>query len=521
MALELFDTTMRDGEQSEGISFTVADKIKISHLLDDLGIHYLEGGWPGSNPKAVDFFDEVAKESFNQTTIVAFGSTRRPQFTPEEDPNLNTLLKSKVNVACIFGKAWDFHVTHALNVPLDQNLQMIEDSVRYLKQNLDKVFFDAEHFFDGFKKNPDYAISAIQAAERGGADVLVLADTNGGALPYDVERIMQIVKTKVNTPLGIHAHNDSELAVANSLMAVRNGAVQVQGTINGYGERSGNANLCSIIPSLKLKMGHDCISDENLAKLTGLSRHVSEIANLAHNSHYAYVGRSSFAHKGGIHVSAINKYPETYEHIRPELVGNQQRVLVSELSGISNLLYKAERMGIKLDKKDPVVKALLKEIKDMENAGYQFEEGEATFELMLRRATNQVQRFFKLLGFRVINDKQGDDIFIIEATVKLEIDGDVVHTAGEGNGPVSALYHAFQKALAGRYPVLNDIRLTDYKVRVLNSKEGENSMVRVIIETSDGKETWGTVGVSTNIVEASWNALIDSMEYKLIKEESL
>jgi len=518
MTVKLFDTTLRDGEQSEGISFTVKDKIKIVHLLDDLGISYLEGGWPGSNPKAVEFFNSIQNESLSQAKMVAFGSTRRQKNTAETDANLLALVETKVPVACIFGKAWDFHVTHALKISLEDNLALIEDSLKFLKNNMEEVFFDAEHFFDGYKKNPEYAIESLKAAERAGTDVLVLADTNGGTLPFEIAKIIKEVQKVIKTPLGIHAHNDSECAVANTLVAVDCGVKQVQGTMNGYGERAGNANLCSIIPALKLKMGVDCISELNLSKLTDVSHHISEIANLTHNNHFAYVGKSAFAHKGGIHVSAISKHPETYEHIRPERVGNVQRVLVSELSGVSNLMYKAEELNIQLDKTDPIVKKLLKDIKEMEQAGYQFEEGEASFELMLRRATKQYTPFFDLLAFRVINDNQGEDKFVIEATVKLTIDGTIVHTAGEGNGPVSALDHAFRKALISKYPEIETVRLTDYKVRVLNSSGGADAKVRVIIETTDDKDTWGTVGVSENIIEASWSALVDSMEYKLLKD---
>ncbi len=521
MQVKLFDTTLRDGEQSEGISFTVSDKIKIAKLLDEMGIHYLEGGWPGSNPKAVDFFNAMKSVKLKRAKMVAFGSTKRHGNKASDDVNLRAIVDSGVRVACIFGKAWDFHVTHALKISLEDNLELITDSIRFLKENMDEVFFDAEHFFDGYKKNPEYAIKALRAAEAGGVDVLVLADTNGGTLTHEVEEIIRVVKTKVNTPLGIHAHNDSELAVANSLIAVHNGAVQVQGTINGYGERAGNANLCSIIPSLKLKMNINCMTDEELRTLTEVSRHISEIANLPHNNHLAYVGKSAFAHKGGIHVSAINKHSETYEHIKPELVGNEQRVLVSELSGVSNLKYKAEKIGINLDDKDPAVKELLKDIKELEKIGYQFEEGEASFELMLKRATGMHKRFFDLVSFRVINDRYAkDDYHLVEATVKLMINDEIIHTAGEGAGPVGALDHALRKAIESKFPEIKTMHLVDYRVRVLNSTDGTDAKVRVIIESQDDYETWGTVGVSANIIEASWFALIDSIEYKLLKERS-
>jgi len=518
--LKIFDTTLRDGEQSEGISFTVNDKIKIAHLIDDLGVHYIEGGWPGSNPKAVEFFDKVAVVKFQQAKLIAFGSTRRIINPASQDANLNALIASKAQGACIFGKTWDFHVTHALKISLEDNLMIIEDSLKYLKANMAEVFFDAEHFFDGYKKNKDYAIASLQAAEKAGVDMLVLCDTNGGALPHEVEQIILAVKKLIKTPLGVHFHNDGECAVANTLVAVHHGCEQVQGTMNGLGERAGNANLCSIIPALKLKMGIDCISYEKLKKLTEVSRTVSEIANLPHNNHFPYVGMSAFAHKAGIHVSAIAKHAETYEHIKPELVGNVQRVLVSELSGVSNLVYKAKELGLDIDSQDPQVKKLLKDIKDMEKAGYQFEEGEASFELMLRRISKKYKPFFELVSFRIINDQSANDKFLIEATVKIVINGKILHTAGEGNGPVSALDHAFRKALQEHFPEISKLHLTDYKVRVLDSKKGTDAKVRVIIETSDDKETWGTVGVSSNIIEASWIALVDSIEYKLLKERS-
>jgi 2-isopropylmalate synthase len=514
----LFDTTLRDGEQSEGIAFTVSDKIKIAKLFDKLGIHYIEGGWPGSNPKAIDFFEAMKNVKLERAKMVAFGSTRRSSNSPENDENLNAIISSGVDVACIFGKTWDFHVTEALKISLEENLKLIKDSIAYLKKNLKEVFFDAEHFFDAYKDNPEYAIKCLLSAQEGGVDLLVLADTNGGSLPEEIASIVDIITKEISMPIGIHAHNDSELAVANSIMAIKHGAVQVQGTINGYGERSGNANLCSIIPILKLKMGIDCISAEDLSLLTDTSRHISELANLPHNNHLPFVGKSSFAHKGGIHVSAINKNPETYEHIRPELVGNKQRVLVSELSGISNLQYKADKLGIKIDSKDPAFKDLLKHIKELEQIGYQFEEGEASFELMLKRATGNYKSFFELINFRVINDRlMKNDYHLVEATVKLNVNDEIIHTAGEGTGPVGALDHALRKAIEESYPIVKSIRLVDYRVRVLNSTDGTDAKVRVIIESQDDNETWGTVGVSANIIEASWFALVDSIEYKLLK----
>ncbi len=519
MTLQLFDTTLRDGEQSEGISFAVSDKIKIAHLLDELGVHYIEGGFPGSNPKVVEFFDAMRHETLKHAKLVAFGSTRHHQNKPEDDPSLKGLIASGVRVACIFGKTWDFHVTDALRISLEDNLVLIEDSIRYLKTKMDEVFFDAEHFFDGYKRNPAYALQALEAAVRAGVDVIVLCDTNGGTLPFDVETIVREIVRLFPVPIGIHAHNDGDCATANTLSAIHAGAVHVQGTLNGYGERCGNANLCAILPALKLKMGfEDCLTDEQLSHITDVSRHVSEIANLPHNTHMAYVGMSAFAHKGGVHVNAIAKHPETYEHIRPEKVGNIQRVLVSEQSGVSNLAYKAKELGVDIHSKDPAMKVLLKEIKDLEQYGYQFEEGEASFELMLRRAAQAYAPFFELIGFRVINDRLRNDNTVLEATVKLTINGKVLHTAGEGNGPVAALDHAFRKALKHDFPEIDSMHLTDYKVRVLSSKDGTDARVRVIIQSADDKSTWGTVGVSTNIIEASWKALVDSVEYKLLKE---
>lgn len=516
--IKIFDTTLRDGAQSEGISFTVEDKIKIVHLLDDLGIHYIEGGWPGSNPKDAEFFKKISQKPPRQAKMVAFGSTRRPHQKASQDQNLKELIKAETPVVIIFGKSWDFHVTKALKITLDENLKMISDSLKFLKKQGGEVFYDAEHFFDGFKNNPDYAMKTLEAAEAVGARVIVLCDTNGGSLPTEVKAIIQKVQQKIKTPLGIHAHNDSDLAVANSIAAVEAGCVQVQGTINGYGERAGNANLCSLMPILKLKMGFDCISNKNLAKLSEISHHIAEIANLAPNDHSPFVGRSAFSHKGGIHVSAVLKFPETYEHINPETVGNERRIVVSELSGVSNLIYKAREFGIDLTKDSPEVRQLLVKIKELEHFGYQFEEGEASFELLLKKALGQYQPFFKLEGFKVDNDKLGEDQELFsEATIKVKVKDKIIHSAASGNGPVSALDAALRAALEPVYPAIKKIKLVDYKVRVLDSKDGTAAKVRVIIESSDDTHSWGTVGVSTNIIEASYLALVDSLEYKLLK----
>ena len=518
--IKLYDTTLRDGTQAEDVSFLVADKIRIAQKLDELGIHYIEGGWPGSNPKDIAFFKDIQKVKLNQAKIAAFGSTRRAQTTPDKDHNIRTLIQAQPDVVTIFGKTWDFHVFEALRISLEENLELIFDSLAYLKQHVPEVIYDAEHFFDGYKANPEYALKTLQAAEQAGVDCIVLCDTNGGTLPHEVPAILAEVKKAVTTPLGIHTHNDGECAVANSLVAVANGIVHVQGTINGFGERCGNANLCSIIPALKLKMGKECVSDEQLKRLREISRTIYELANLVPNKHQAYVGNSAFAHKGGVHVSAIQRHPETYEHIRPEMVGNVTRVLVSDLSGRSNILAKAEQFNINLDSKDPVTLEILESIKDMENRGYQFEGAEASFELLMRRALGTLRHHFSVIGFRVIDTKRHEDEMpSSEATVQVKVGGRIEHTAAEGNGPVNALDHALRKALESFYPQLKEMKLLDYKVRVLPAGKGTASVTRVLIESGDKHERWGTVGVSDNIIDASYQALVDALQYKLIKDQ--
>lgn len=515
----MYDTTLRDGAQTEGISFTVEDKLKITRLLDQIGIHYIEGGWPGSNPKDIEFFKRAKDLKLENSKMVAFGSTRKIKVKVEEDSNLKAIIESETKAAAIFGKTWDFHVTDALKISLEENLELIKDSIKFLKSKGIEVMFDAEHFFDGYKNNRKYALKCLSVAEKAGADVLALCDTNGGTMPHEVEKIVKEVKKKTKKPLGIHAHNDSESGVANSIMAVECGAIQVHGTINGYGERCGNANLCSIIPILKLKMGIDCITDKGLRGLTVLSRHVAEIANLPQFAHQPFVGRSAFSHKGGIHVSAVIKQPGTYEHIKPEWVGNVRHVTVSELSGISNLLYKAKEYGVDLKKDTPEIRKLLSILKDLEYQGYQFEEGEASFELLLKRTLGLFKPFFKLEGFKISTIKKGKESPQVEVTVKVIVKGKTVETAGTGDGPVNALDNAMRKALESIYPAIKSVKLTDYKVRVLDSEAGTAAKVRVIVESADEKRTWGTVGVSTNIIEASWQALVDSLEYKLLLEE--
>jgi 2-isopropylmalate synthase len=518
-AIRLYDTTLRDGTQAEEISFLVEDKIRIAERLDDLGIHYIEGGWPGSNPKDISFFRKIRKASLRQTKIAAFGSTRRAKTTPDKDANLRTLIQSEPDVITIFGKTWDFHVREALRISLEQNLELINDSLVYLKQHVEEVFYDAEHFFDGYKANPEYAIKTLQAAEQAGVDCIVLCDTNGGTLPFELPAIIADVRKHISTPLGIHSHNDSECAVANSLVAVDCGIVHVQGTINGFGERCGNANLCSIIPSLMLKMGKECLREDQLASLRDVSRFVYELANLVPNKHQPFVGNSAFAHKGGVHVSAIQRHPETYEHIRPERVGNVSRVLVSDLSGRSNILAKAQQFNINLDSKDPLTVEILERLKTLENQGYQFEGAEASFDLLMRRALGTLRPFFSVVGFRVIDSKrEGEEKPFSEATVQVKVGGHIEHTAAEGNGPVNALDHALRKALENFYPQIKEMQLLDYKVRVLPAGRGTASITRVLIESGDKAMRWGTVGVSDNIIDASYYALVDAFQYKLLKD---
>ncbi|MDA8172381.1 MAG: citramalate synthase [Nitrospiraceae bacterium] len=516
----IYDTTLRDGSQAEDISFSVDDKLRITEKLDELGIDYIEGGWPASNPRDSEYFQKVKDLGLKRAKVVAFGSTHRPRHKAADDQNLRHLVQAGAGAVTIFGKTWDFHVTEAFRIPLEENLDIIRDSVAFLKSHVEKVFFDAEHFFDGFKANPEYALKCLDAAHEGGADCLVLCDTNGGTLPDALAQTIREVKKRLKTPFGIHAHNDSECAVANSLIAVGLGAVQVHGTINGYGERCGNANLCSVIPDLELKMGVECVAGEGLERLREISRFVTELANLRHFRHQPFVGDSAFAHKAGIHVSAVMKQPQTYEHIRPELVGNRRRVLVSDLAGKSSILKKAKEFNIAMNERSPLVADIVRELKDLENQGYQFEAAEASFELLMKKALGLHRRFFDLMGFRVIVEKRKEgEVPINEATIMLKVGGNIVHTAATGDGPVNALDNALRKALEKFYPELRAVRLLDYKVRVLAAGKGTAANVRVLIESGDGREKWGTVGVSENIIEASYQALVDSIEYKLLKQE--
>jgi 2-isopropylmalate synthase len=518
-SVELYDTTLRDGAQAEDISFSVEDKLRITEKLDELGIHYVEGGWPGSNPKDNEYFKKVKKLSLENSTVVAFGSTHRPKYKVNEDATMKALLDSKAKVVTIFGKTWDFHVNEALKISLEENLKIIYDSVAFLKKKVRRVFFDAEHFFDGYKHNPDYAMKCLFSAQDAGADCLVLCDTNGGGLPNEIGGVVDFIMKSIKIPIGIHAHNDSDCAVANSVVAVGSGASHVQGTINGLGERCGNANLCSVIPDLQVKLGISCISNEQLKRLRDVSRFVNEISNLRHFKRQPFVGDSAFAHKAGIHVSAIRKRPETYEHIKPELVGNSQRVLISDLAGKSSVLRKAEEFGIHLDPDSPQVQDMVTTLKNLENEGFQFEGAEASFELLMKKSLGLHRRFFDLIGFRVIVEKRKEgEGPISEATIMVKVGGHIEHTASTGNGPVNAIDHALRKALDKFYPELKDVVLHDYKVRVLTAGKGTSAKVRVLIESGDEDKRWGTVGVSENIIEASYQALVDSIEYKLLKD---
>jgi len=519
--VHLYDTTLRDGCQAEDVTLTLDDKVRITERLDAFGVRYVEGGWPGSNPRDEEYFRAVKRAGLRHAKIAAFGSTRRSGVRAAQDPNLAACLKADTPVVTIVGKTWDLHVRHDLRVPLEENLELIEDSVAYLRKRVEEVIFDAEHFFDGWDANPEYALECLQAAWRGGASVVCLCDTRGGSLPGRVAEAVDAARAVHSEGrFGIHCHNDSELAVANSLVAVEHGCEQVQGTINGIGERCGNANLVSVAANLQLKAGMQCVSPKQLAMLGDLSRFVYELANLEPNKRQAFVGQSAFAHKGGLHAAAVAKKAETYEHIDPALVGNSQRILVSDLSGRSNVLAKAKQFGIEVDGASPALQTLVTRLKELEAQGYAFEGAEASFELLMRHTLDGTRpRWFRLIGFRVIDEKRREDEPpIAEATIMLEgPDGQVEHTAAQGNGPVHALDVALRKALAQFYPEVNSVRLHDYKVRVLGGAEGTAATVRVLIESGDDHDRWGTVGVSHNVIEASWQALADSMAYKLYK----
>ena len=510
----LFDTTLRDGTQSEGLSLTVQDKLRIAGLLDEFGIHYIEGGWPASNPKDSEFFRRARRLTLRQARLVAFGSTRKAGARPETDANLRALLEAETPAVAIFGKSSTLHVERVLETTLDENLAMIGDSVAWLKKNGREVVYDAEHFFDGYAADPAYALRTLRAAADAGADWIVLCDTNGGSLPARVTEVVRSVRAQVTTPLGAHTHNDGELAVANALAAVEAGCAQVQGTINGYGERCGNANLVSVIPALQLKMGRRCVPPESLARLTELSRTVSEIANLNPDAHAAYVGASAFAHKGGVHVAAVEKLAASYEHVPPERVGNRRHAVVSELSGRGNVRVRAGELGVDARGQETAVVA---RVKELENQGYQFEAAEGSFELLVRRSHPGYRPPFELVDLVVVAQKRGGGPMLAEATVKLRVGGETVHTAAEGTGPVHALDCALRKALIPHYPELAEVRLADYKVRILDPQAATGARTRVLIEAARGDERWSTIGVSQNIIEASGQALADSLELPLLR----
>ncbi|MBD1924282.1 citramalate synthase [Microcoleus sp. FACHB-831] len=525
----IYDTTLRDGAQREGLSLSLEDKLRIARKLDQMGVPFIEGGWPGANPKDVQFFWQLQEQPLTQAEVVAFCSTRRPGMRAAEDSLLQAILTAGTRWVTIFGKSWDLHVTEGLKTSLEENLAMIGDTIEYLRSQGRRVIYDAEHWFDGYKRNPEYALKTLESAIAAGAEWLVLCDTNGGTLPHEIGKICRFVveATAGKVPIGIHTHNDSDMAVANAIAAVMEGATMVQGTMNGYGERCGNANLCSVIPNLQIKLGYDCIKEEQLAKLTESSRFISEVVNLAPDEHAAFVGLSAFAHKGGIHVSAVERNPLTYEHIKPEQVGNIRRIVISDQSGLSNILIKARSFGLELDKQDTRCRQILLRLKELENDGYQFEAAEASFDLLMREALGKRQQVFELKRFQVHCDMvQGTESGNSEAlaTVKVAVNGKDILESAEGNGPVAALDAALRKALVNFYPEIGAFQLTDYKVRILDGGAGTQAKTRVMVESSNGSQRWTTVGVSSNILEASYQAVVEGIEYGLLllrSQESL
>ncbi|MBW2345865.1 MAG: citramalate synthase [Deltaproteobacteria bacterium] len=514
----LYDTTLRDGTQGEQVNLSAEDKLRIAKKLDEFGIRYIEGGWPGSNPKDARFFEMARNTSFRFARLTAFGSTRRADMRPEDDENIRALLNTETETVTVFGKTWDLQALQILGVSLDENAAMIDDSVSYLKTRDREVIYDAEHFFDGYKKNPAYALDTLKAAINGGADMIVLCDTNGGNMPHDIQTIMKEVMPHLTLPVGIHTHNDCGLAIANSLAAVQSGATVVQGTINGYGERCGNADLIAVIGNLELKMGYRVITPERLKQLTELSRYVSEVANVPPLNQRPFVGKSAFAHKAGVHVSAILKNTASYEHMDPEQVGNRRRVLVSDLSGKGNIDYKSREMGIKLGGKGYDNQKIVAEIKKLEDQGYQFDAAEGSLELFIKKVSGQFEEPFTLESFRVTIEKNLSGPSTSQATIKISVGDDQEITAAEGDGPVNALDNALRKALTKFFPQIEEMGLVDFKVRVIDGSHATSAKVRVQIDSRDSREIWSTIGVSENIIEASWQALVDSVQYKLSKE---
>lgn len=514
----IFDSTLRDGAQAEGVSFSVEDKIKIVRAIDELGIGYVEAGNPGSNPKDLEFFERIKSVELKNTKVAAFGSTRRRGISPSEDGNVQALLGAGVDTVAIFGKSWDFHVTDIINATLQENLEMIYDTVSYLKDKGKEVVFDAEHFFDGYKNNPEYAMKTLDSAVQAGADCLCLCDTNGGTFPDEIFEITKKVVDRFDVVVGIHAHNDCGMAVANTVMAVKAGATHVQGTMTGFGERCGNTNLSTVIPDLQLKLDYKCISDENMEKLTHVAREVSEIANLKLDDRAPFVGKTAFAHKGGMHIDGVSKNSKSFEHIDPELVGNERKFLTSEVAGRTTILSMIQKIAPNIEKNSPETVKIIDRLKELEYEGYQFEGAEGGFELVIRKELGKYKPFFELETFKIVGDYPSNVDESATAMIKISVDGKKEITAAEGEGPVNALDKALRKALEVFYPALSDVHLTDYKVRVLDSGSATASKVRVLIESSDGVDSWTTVGVSKDIIEASWGALVDSIEYKLIKD---
>jgi len=514
-AVDVYDTTLRDGSQQEGLSLTVDDKLRVAEQLDHLGVQYIEGGWPGANPKDEEFFHRAPAElDLSVATLVAFGSTRRAGARADEDEVLRHLVKANTPAVCIVGKAWDHHVTEALRTDLEEGVRMVGDSVDFLVRTGLRVFFDAEHFFDGYKRNPAYSLRILRAAEEAGAEVLVLCDTNGGTLPHEVDNIVGQVLPEVSAGMGVHFHNDGGCAVANTLTAVRLGATQVQGCINGYGERTDNADLCAAVPNLALKMGVRTIASDRLERLTPVAHHIAELVNINPHPQQPYVGTSSFAHKAGLHTSAIARSRDAYEHINPDLVGNGTRFVVSELAGKSTLVLKAEELGLELE--SAALSNVLETLKRLEHQGYHFEVADGSLELLMRGSGGWTQGFFRLESFRILTEQREDGRFVTEATIKLWVGDERVVATAEGNGPVNALDGALRKAIGGQYPELGKLHLTDYRVRVLDTTKGTAAVTRVLLDTTDGERSWSTIGVSENIIEASWQALSDSIVYGLL-----
>ncbi len=513
--IEIYDTTLRDGTQGEGVNFSLADKLRIAERLDSFGVHYIEGGWPGSNPKDIEFFKEAAKRNYKHAKIAAFGSTRRKGIKPEDDAQVRLLVDAETPVVTIFGKTWLLHVIEVLRTTPEENLEMIRDTVRYLKEQGRFVVYDAEHAFDGFKDDREYALSTFKAADEGGADIVTLCDTNGGCLPTEIAEITKIVCQTVQASVGIHTHDDIGLGVANALTAVLSGAVHVQGTINGYGERTGNCNLVTVIPNLELKLNRSCVPKDSLQKLKDLSQFVDEIANLRHYPRQPWVGSTAFAHKGGMHVNAVQKVAHSFEHVNPEIIGNQRRILVSDLSGRSNIVMKARELGFKVEESNPELKSILAAVKDLEHEGYEFEAAEGSLALLVQKKLKHVPPPFEVDAYHVSMRGDGDNS-ICEATIKVRVGDQKAHTVAEGDGPVNALDSALRAALVQFFPGLSSVKLLDYKVRILDSRSGTEAKTRVLIQSGDGKREWGTVGVNENIIEASLEALVESIEYYLV-----